>query len=155
MLLKKKHNNIKKINKIEKGKITYSDLNKPSRALFSRRYCLAGKPDYIVNQNGSFYPVEYKTGVHNNPMKNHIIQVAAYCELVEENYDNFVSHGILVYNNKNSFKIPYNPALRFELENAINKMRYIVKTKNIARNHNNASRCKNCSMRKYCDKKII
>ncbi len=155
MLLKKKHNNIKKTNKIEKGKVTYSDLNKPSRALFSRRYRLAGKPDYIVNQNGSFYPVEYKTGKNNKPMKNHILQVAAYCQLVEENFNNFVPHGILVYNNKNSFKIPYNPALRFELENAITKIRYVIRTGKITRNHNDISKCENCSMRKYCDKKII
>lgn len=100
-------------------------------------------------------PVEYKSGIHNFPMKNHILQVAAYCELVEENFKNFVSHGIIVYNSEKSFKIPYNPALRFELENTIHKMRKLRNNKNIERNHNDPYRCKNCSMRKYCNNKII
>ena len=33
---------------IQPGEISYSDLDRPARALFSRKHLIAGKPDYIV-----------------------------------------------------------------------------------------------------------
>lgn len=151
---KKKSNNLREKNKIQKGKITYNDLNKPSNPFFSRKYRIAGKPDYIINKNGCYIPVELKTGSKNYPMKNHIFQLASYCQLLEENYDTFIPYGILVYNNKESYKIRYDPSIRYELESTIKKMRYTIKTGKIKRNHSNTNRCKNCSMKKYCKEKI-
>ena len=146
---------MKKNYKIQQGTITYSDLNKPAKALFSKKYKIAGKPDYIVKQNKNYLPVELKTGKHAEPQKNHILQLAAYCQLLEENYGGFVPYGILVYNNSYQYKIPFDPMLRFELENTITKMRqYMISGKSIP-NHNDSRRCISCSMRKYCNKKIM
>ncbi len=36
---------------IQDGKITYSDLSKPGKPFFSKRYRIVGKPDYIVKKN--------------------------------------------------------------------------------------------------------
>jgi len=154
LLLSKRNRIIKEKNKIVDGKISYSDLNVPGASLFSNKYMIAGKPDYIVKKNNRFIPVEYKSGNHKNPMNNHVFQLAAYCHLVEENYGCFVPYGMLVYNNSNSFKIPFDPNIRFKLENTINMMRKDLNKKKLVRNHNDPSRCKNCSMRKNCNERL-
>ena len=146
---------VKKIHKIQDGEITYSDLNIPAKPLYSYYYKIAGKPDYIVKKNNQFIPVEVKTGDNNIPQKNHVLQLAAYCQLVEENYKSFVPFGVLVYNKSKQHKIPFDPTLRFELEQSIKDMKYILQTKSLTRNHNDPNRCRNCSMRSYCEMKII
>lgn len=147
---------LKMKHKIQDGKITYSDLNKPAKPLFSKRYRISGKPDYIIKKNNLYIPVEVKTGYHNEPQKNHIFQLAAYCQLVEDNYGSFVPCGILVYNDTSQqYKIPFDPKIRFELESTIRKMRHLLKTGEIIRNHNDPQKCKHCSMRTYCNTKII
>ncbi len=130
-------------------------MNIPAKPLFSNYYKIVGKPDYIVKKNNQFIPVEVKTGVYNIPQKNHVLQLAAYCHLVEENYKNFVPFGVLVYNKSKQYKIPFDPKLRYELEYSIKNMRNILKTRSLSRNHNDQNRCKNCSMRSYCERKII
>jgi CRISPR/Cas system-associated exonuclease Cas4 (RecB family) len=99
--------------------------------------------------------VELKTGNHFVPQKNHVFQLAAYCHLLEENYEVFVPYGVLVYNNQKQYRIPFDPKIRFELENTIKKMRYSLKNYKFFRNHNDINRCLNCSMKKYCSIKII
>lgn len=147
VLLKKSHN-------IVDGKVSYQDLNVPAVALFSKRYMIAGKPDYIVEQNGRFIPVELKTGNVVEPRENHVFQLAAYCQLVEENYGDFVPYGMLVYGDSKSFRIPFNPQVRFELENTLSRMRNSLRTDSVVRNHNDPGRCLSCSMRKFCNMKI-
>ena len=129
-------------------------MSSPSKAFFSKKYKISGKPDYIIEDNGRYIPVELKTGVHDYPMKNHIFQLAAYCHLIEENYNMFVPHGILVYNNQKSYEIKYDPIIRFELESTIKQMRHCIRKERIIRNHNDVKRCINCSMKRYCKEKI-
>jgi CRISPR-associated exonuclease Cas4 len=152
--MKKNVEKIKTRNRIQEGKITYSDLSIPANPFFSKKYRITGKPDYIVKQNKYFIPVELKTGNHNEPQKNHIFQVAAYCQLLEENYGGFVPYGILVYNNTEQYKIPFDPRIRFELASTIKKMRQSMKSGKIMMNHSDFRRCKACSMRGYCSNKI-
>ena len=154
-IMKRNVRKLKMKHKIQEGIITYSDLNKPAKPFFSRRYRIAGKPDYIVKRNNRYIPVEVKSGTYNKPLKNHVIQLASYCHLLEENYRSFVPYGILVYNSVNQYKIPFDPKTRFELENTIKSMRQILKSGKIMRNHNDYYKCKSCSMRTYCITKII
>lgn len=140
--------------KIQDGKITYSDLYKPGKPFFSKRYRITGKPDYVVKNNNRYIPIEVKTGLHNKPQKNHIFQLAGYCHLLEENYGGFVPYGILVYNNMYQYKIPFDPRIRFEFESTLKNMRYSMKTGKIIRNHNDFNKCKGCSMQTYCDVKL-
>lgn len=123
--------------------------------MFSNYYKITGKPDYIIKKNGKYIPVEVKTGRYNTPQKNHVLQLAAYCQLVEETYNSFVPYGILVYNKSEQYKITFNPLLRFELEKSIKNMKYILKNGLPLRNHNDQNRCRNCSMRAYCKIKLI
>ena len=147
--------NLKTKHKIQDGEITYSDLNKPGKPFFSKRYRITGKPDYIVKKKKHYVPVEVKTGIYNEPQKNHIFQLAGYCHLLEENYGGFVPYGILVYNDMYQYKIPFDPRIRFEFESTVKNMRHAMKTGRITRNHSDSHRCKSCSMRTYCKMKIV
>lgn len=144
----------KQMYRIPEGTITYSDLTTPAKPLFSKRYRLAGKPDYVVKNDDTYIPVEVKSGSYSHPKKNHILQLAAYCYLVEETYQTFVPYGILVYKN-NEFKIPFNPPLRFELETVLQTMRNSLHKETITMNHNDPGRCRYCSMRMNCTVKLI
>jgi CRISPR-associated exonuclease Cas4 len=146
--LKNKHN-------IPSGNITYQDLSRPAKPFFSKRYKITGKPDYIIKKNNSFIPVEVKSGAYTKAQENHILQLAAYCHLIEENYNRFVPYGVLIYSDKSRFTIPFDPKTRFELESAIKNIRNIMKTGNISRNHNDLCKCKKCSLNQYCDFKSI
>jgi CRISPR-associated protein Cas4 len=154
-ILKRNVKKTKEKCKIQQGKITYNDLIAPAKPLFSKKYMIAGKPDYIIKNNNQYIPVEFKSGNHSYPMKNHVLQLAAYCQLIEDNYNDFVPFGVLVYNNNSDFKIQFDPRTRYELENTIKKMRYTLRTGDISLNHNDSNRCKACSMKKYCNIKIF
>ncbi len=153
--LKKSIKKTKQKYKIQKGQIAYNDIGENVKPLFSKKYRIAGKPDYITKNNNSFIPVEFKSSTHFHPQKNHVMQLAAYCQLIEDNYNSFVPFGVLVYNSESEFKIRFNPKIRYDLENTIKKMRYDLRTEHISLNHNDPNRCRACSMRKHCDKKII
>lgn len=149
-ILQIKVDSIKKDYKIQDGKITYTDLNVPAKAFFSKKYRISGKPDYIVKKDKRYLPVELKIGSHDSPPKNHIFQLAAYCQLIEENYGIFVPYGILVYNDGYQFNVPFDPKIRFELENTINEMRHILKNGKINIDFKDQYKCLNCSMKDYC-----
>ena len=154
-IIKRKNRKLKNKYNIPRGKITYQDLNIPAKPFYSKRYRITGKPDYIIKNSKRFIPIEVKTTSYKEAQENHILQLAAYCHLLEENYNKFVPYGILIYSDISKFKIPFNPKTRFELESVINNIRYIMKTGDISRNHNKISKCKNCSMNQYCDFKLI
>ena len=156
LVSKKMHKNVvkrKQQYRIPKGKIMYSDLNKPASAFFSKRYKTTGKPDYVIIEKGRYIPVEFKSGSAYKPRQNHVLQLAAYCHLLEEVYGGFVPYGRLVYNDR-EFTIPFDPTLRFELESVLTTMRHVLQHGNVERNHDDLRRCKACSMRAYCTQRL-
>jgi CRISPR-associated exonuclease Cas4 len=139
----------KKEFRIPKGKIIYTDLNKPVHSLFSKRLQITGKPDFIIKEKNYFIPVEIKSGVHDKPLNNHVYQLASYCHLVEENEGGLVPYGRLIYEDSD-FVIPFNPKTRFELESILTNMRKLLRQKIVQPNHNEPKKCYCCSMKKYC-----
>ncbi len=138
---------------VPEGRILYSDLNVPAAALFSKRFRLSGKPDYIVQKDETFIPVEVKSGSGPHPHHSQILQLAAYCQILEDATGKFIPEGILVYNNT-PFRIPFDPKLRFELESIMKNMRATLRTGEVQRNHEDQRRCKNCSMKQHCSDPI-
>ena len=145
---------LKNKSRVQGDDIKYSDLNRPGVTFFSKKHGLSGRPDYIIKKNKHLIPVEVKTSSYNNFQKGHVLQLAAYCQLIEDTFNIFVPYGILVYANKER-KIFFEPGLRFELEKTLEKMRNTLLEKNIVRNHNDKKRCLNCSMKNFCNKKIM
>ena len=135
---------------IPDGIILYSDLNIPASPLFSKRSRLIGKPDYIVRKENHLIPVEVKSGGGLHPHKSQVLQLAAYCQILEETSEAFVPEGILVYNNV-PYTIPFDPKLRFELESITKTMRASLRNGIVQRNHQALARCRYCSMKRYCN----
>jgi CRISPR-associated exonuclease Cas4 len=113
---------------------------------------LTGKPDYIIkDKNKQLIPIEVKTGNHQKPLKNHVMQLAAYCHLIEEAYNCFTPYGILVYyDTGKQFTVQFDPSKRFELENTINSMRNILVKKNVDHSTIDNDKCFDCSMKIHC-----
>ena len=138
------------------GKIIYSDLKESNKPLFSSKYHISGKPDYILKKRRNRYiPIEVKTGIHEKPKIEHIMQLISYCQLVEETYKQKCPYGILIYyDTKKQFKIPYSNQYKSLLKNTIKTMREQLQTKEIERNHQDVNKCKHCSMKTYCHENI-
>lgn len=90
------------------GNRIYQDTEKlPGKILYSGSLPLLGKPDYLLQKGKTIIPVEVKTGkTPPEPYKNHVMQLIAYCHLVEEKFHVRPAHGILKYPEK-EFVIAY------------------------------------------------
>jgi CRISPR-associated exonuclease Cas4 len=139
---------------IPEGRITYTDLNKPAEPIFSEELRLTGKPDYIVNVKGQYIPVEVKTSVTDRPYRNHVMQLATYCLLLEEKYNQAVPFGVLVYGDGRQFKIPFEAHLKGQVTTTLEEMRVKLATGSIERNHNVIAKCQYCSLRIHCSQRI-
>src|SRR5579884_3249044 len=96
------------------GELVYEDADGQGVLLFSDQYPLAGKPDYVVKLDDQrLVPVELKLSTHNatTPYSNHVLQLAAYCLILEDYAERPPTHGILRYADR-EFTIDYTPTLR-------------------------------------------
>lgn len=80
-------------------KSLYADTDeKPGDILYSTTLPLLGKPDYIIHDKQQYVPVEVKTGrTPMMPYMSHVMQLIAYCILVEENYHHRPTYGVIRY----------------------------------------------------------
>ncbi|MGM0510667.1 MAG: CRISPR-associated protein Cas4 [Thermoplasmatota archaeon] len=141
---------------IQEGEIEYVDgLKEKSRLLESEEYHLRGRPDYIMNIEGEKIPVEVKTGrVPKGPFFSHILQIASYCLLVEEDTGKAPSYGIVKYGDK-EFEIDYDDKLKELLVEKLNEMRQVIITEDAHRHHNREGKCRNCSRKDICPESLV
>jgi CRISPR-associated exonuclease Cas4 len=139
------------------GRVTYADTGAWDRCeqpLFSRAQRLAGRPDYLVRSGAAVVPVEVKSGLApRQPYAAHLLQLAAYCLLVEEQEGRAPPYGILKYEDQ-AFEIAYTPALRAELLAALAAMRRGLGADNVNRSHEQPERCRGCGYREQCDQRL-
>ncbi len=140
------------------GAVVYIGEGKPvdeDPALFSHRLGLVGAPDTIVEREGHYIPVEIKTGrVPKGPLFSHILQLAAYCALVEEKYGKAPAFGLLRYGTGVEYEIEYNDDQRRLLEDKLAEMRRALTTRDVHRNHNRPGKCAGCSRREGCPERL-
>jgi len=121
--------------------------------LSSKKTGLIGKPDYVINVRGSFIPVEIKTGrVPRGPLFSHIMQLTAYCVLVEEKYGK-TEYGMLMYGNQ-AYRISLTDELKTTLFKKVDKMREALKTGIVHRDHSKPGKCRYCSRRNACPESL-
>ena len=108
----------------------YSDLDRPAKALFSKKLGISGKPDYIISDKryGGLIPIEIKSGRAAKPYRNHVLQLAAYCLLVEETYHKSVPYGIIVYADGKQHKIIFDGSLRSDLIGVVKEMKQSMRS---------------------------
>lgn len=139
------------------GKIVYVDSEKWGRTqkpLYDSKLGLTGKPDYLIQKNDGTIPVEVKSSwAPFSPYDSHVMQLAAYCLLVERNTGNRPPYGLLRYKNR-TYKIQYSKRLEMEIIDLIGTIRSQKNSKAVNRSHNQAKRCARCGFRNRCDQRI-
>jgi CRISPR-associated exonuclease Cas4 len=139
------------------GRVIYTDTRgwgKLEKPLFYQPLGLTGKPDYLIEQNGKIIPVEVKSGrAPESPYDSHIYQLASYCLLVEKTYGKRPPYGIIHYKD-HDFAVDYTRELEASLLDLLAEMKRDEHKKDIARSHEQASRCARCGFRKICDQSL-
>ncbi len=149
-------NELRRLHGIYKGSIEYTDkMDDRSKMLCSEKYKIRGKPDYVVKIKGKFIPIELKTGkIPQGPHFSHIIQIAAYCLLLNEKYHDRTPYGVISYSKKQKHKIIYDNDLKKLLLEKLTNMRKIIKDGNAHRNHKRPGKCRFCSRRDSCPERL-
>lgn len=139
------------------GRVIYSDAGawqRNDQSLFSAQHQLVGKPDYLVRTDQGIVPVEVKSSrAPAQPRPGHVLQLAAYCLLVEEALGERAPHGIIQYADR-QFAVDYTPALRSKLFSVMDEMRAALADGDAHRNHADARRCAACGVREACDERL-
>jgi len=140
------------------GNIIYTDTGTwfpNAEMLVARDVRLVGKPDYLVEQDdGSIVPVEVKSGrAPSEPWEGHVLQLAAYCLLVEEKYGARPEYGIIQYQDR-AFAVDYTDDLEEDLLDLLTDMRQDQFEYDLDRDHNEWQRCQRCGMNAYCDQRL-
>jgi CRISPR-associated exonuclease Cas4 len=137
------------------GQLAYVDSARERPKVFvSERHGLSGRPDHVVVEGDHHIPVEVKTGrVPRGPLFSHILQVAAYCLLMEEEYGRAPPYGILRYGDV-SHEIEYNDDLKRLLLTKLAEMRAAAAKGEAHRNHNRPGKCIGCSRRAACPERL-
>ncbi|MEM3675831.1 MAG: CRISPR-associated protein Cas4 [Thermoplasmataceae archaeon] len=139
--------------KIPTGDQIYSDLGGKGQILRSERIGISGKPDMIVRRGNEIIPYEYKSTDAETPREGHIMQMAAYFAILEENYPGAViNYGVLKYKDA-AFRIENTQKLRLKLIETIADMRSLDQMP--ARNHEKSGRCIHCSFSNNCQQRLI
>lgn len=155
------------------GELLYSDTGYPvgrigeiekdrqgvrqEKPLISRPYGLVGKPDYLVLTDEGIVPIEVKSTrcpAGGRAYDSHIMQLAAYCLLVEDVIEENVPYGIIRYADC-EVTLDYTPELRDELLALLEEIREARVAEDVHRSHDEARRCKGCSMLESCDEALV
>jgi CRISPR-associated exonuclease Cas4 len=124
---------------------------KRGKRLYSEQYGLSGAPDYLIETPEGIVPFELKPARHDaEPLQSHLMQLLAYCLLVEENYVRRPTHGVLRYAN-DSFRVDYNDETRAYLLDVLDRMREEAVETPPGRSHEQPQRCRGCAYRLDCD----
>ena len=145
---------------LPEGKLVYADTGRWSevaKPYFSQRYRLTGKPDYLVETDDGLVPVEVKRSPAppgGRAYDSHVMQLAAYCLLVEEAHDEAPPHGVIRYADA-TVQIDWTDDLRTLLLATLDDMRDDLTRRDVARSHDDAARCAACGVRHACGREAL
>jgi CRISPR-associated exonuclease Cas4 len=140
-----------------RGEVVYSDTGAselPAKALYAPRYGLTGKPDYLVRTPRGLVPVEVKPGrTDPEPQQSHLLQVLAYCLLLEDSEGKPPPYGLLRYRD-DTFKVDYNPQTRAYILEVLEEIKLARNLPEVHRNHEQPARCRACAYRDLCEEAL-
>lgn len=136
------------------GRVVYTDTRgwgKLEKPLFSPRWQLTGKPDYLVQTAAGVVPVEVKSGraPAEGAYPAHIYQLAAYCLLVADAYHSRPTHGLIKYADQ-TVAVDFTTELEQDLLRALEALRADAEADEVARSHSSKARCRACGFREVC-----
>lgn len=135
--------------------VVYYDTGAQSleRPLVARRIGLTGKPDYLIQRRGYLIPVEVKPGRHAaRPYDSDLMQLAAYCLLVEESTGIAPPYGLLRYAG-HTFRLSYTAQVREEVLELLEEMHTALDNE-CDRSHDDPARCRGCGFFTVCDQAL-
>jgi CRISPR-associated exonuclease Cas4 len=139
------------------GEIIYADhgsREKPEKPLYDASLGLTGKPDYLVRRKDLVIPLEVKSmWAPFTPYDSHVMQLGAYCILVEKQFNARPPYGLLRYRNR-TFRVPFTPELEEAVIGHIERIRGLKEKEGAARSHDQPNRCARCGYRHVCDQRI-
>ncbi|HXW00016.1 MAG TPA: CRISPR-associated protein Cas4 [Anaerolineae bacterium] len=142
------------------GRLIYADnaakdWRPPERPLYSEVYKLVGKPDYLVETPRGIIPVEVKSSpAPAVPYLGHLLQLAAYCLLVEETSGHTPPHGLLKYADA-LYEVDFTQELRRELLETMAEMRQARFAETVSRSHRQPGKCAACSFAYQCGEALF
>lgn len=139
------------------GAVVYSDTGAERAVLeplVSHRYGLVGKPDYLVEvaqgRQRIVVPLEVKSR-RQPPAADagHLLQLGAYCLLVEDQYGVRPPYGYLRYADA-TLAIPFSDELRRAVVEAAAAIRKARTQADVRRSHQDPRRCARCGYLHSC-----
>jgi CRISPR-associated exonuclease Cas4 len=137
---------------LPEGELVYEDADGLGEPLSSSAYPLVGKPDYVVRlPDGRPVPIELKLNVQDAtaPYENHKVQLAAYCLILEDYFEQPPTYGIIRYANT-EFPVEYTPALRKKVIRLLNEMSQCSEQHPPPLTKQKAAKCKVCTFKQIC-----
>jgi len=127
----------------------------PGLKLVSDNLRLSGKPDFILETKfGELIPIEVKAAsldTSGKAKKDHIMQLACYALLVEDNFKKVVKRCAVYYlRDKRVVYVALTNDLKLEAKKAIDKSYKIIEQEEIPKVRQPISKCKNCGYYRYC-----
>ncbi|MCB0176895.1 MAG: Dna2/Cas4 domain-containing protein [Anaerolineae bacterium] len=144
---------------LPEGRLVYVDHHRRDwqpndKPFYSATYRLVGKPDYLVETLHGVIPVEVKSGAAPDvPYLGHLLQLAAYCLLIEDTTGRQPPHGWLRYADA-LFEVGYAPELRTELLDTLTAIRRDRQVNNVSRSHDQVNKCRACGLNYACDEAL-
>lgn len=144
------------------GRLIYADTHQDWRPndnpLYSSTHNLTGKPDYVVETpaetSKAIIPVEVKSSpAPEIPYLGHLLQLAAYCLLIEETTGRTPPHGLLKYADA-LYEVDFTQELRRELLDTMAEMRQARLAESVKRNHHQPGKCLACGFRDVCEEAL-
>lgn len=135
------------------GEVIFSDTGaweQVEKPLISQRYGLIGKPDYLVQVGKHAVPVEVKS--RKKPallLEHHVLQLGAYCLLVEDQFGQAPPYGLLRYRDA-TVKVNFTEQIRSQVLVAAEAIRRSQQSPQVRRNHSEAARCTQCGYQHGC-----
>jgi len=90
----------------------------------------------------------------SEPHESHLLQVLAYCLLVEETWGKRPPHGLLRYKH-DTFKVDYSKQTRAYLIQVLQEMRASSQQSEVPRSHDIPARCRACAYQRVCDESLV
>jgi len=137
---------------LPRGKIVYADMER-ARPVRSERWRLIGKPDFIIETRHGPIPVEVKSAAlprSGQPYPGHVLQLAAYCLLVEETFGTTPPFGYIRYRDGRTVQVPFTPELKRELLRTLQAMHAAEQSSHVGRSHQAPWKCERCGLAYIC-----
>ncbi|WP_162909753.1 CRISPR-associated protein Cas4 [Aggregatilinea lenta] len=142
---------------IPSGELVYQDtVARLEKTLYSQRYHLTGRPDHVFWNGDAYIPVEVKTGrTPSTPYWSQVMQLIAYCVLVEENTGIRPPYGIILFEaSGRSFEVDFTPDYEQLLANVLDDMRRLRRKVEVHRSHANPRVCAACGYYDRCEERL-